>query len=118
VDKEQYAIRQEVDSNIAKQKLIQDLDNEKIRQELEELKRQSNAYLRAQHQFTQSFAQASGQFMNRVVMPTVATVSKPFVAKTSDEGSSSNTQQDQGATTGAQVFTFGGPHNLGAKAAS
>ena len=114
VDKEQYAIRQEVDSNIAKQKLIQDLQNEKIRQELEELKRQSNAYLRAQHQFTQSFSEASGQFINRVVMPAMATVSKPFMGKSSNEGDSSS----EPPSAGAQVYAFGGHPNLGAKVAS
>jgi hypothetical protein len=118
VDKEQYAIRQEVDSNIAKQKLIQDLENEKIRQELEELKRQSNAYLRAQHQFTQSFSEASGQFVNRVVMPAMATVSKPFTSKSSNGGDSSTESSTKPSAAGAQVYAFGGHPNLGAKAAS
>jgi hypothetical protein len=114
VDKEQYAIRQEADSTITKQKLIQDLENEKIRQELEELRRQSNAYLRAQHQFTQSFSAASGQFVNRVVMPAMATVSKPFTAKSSNEGESST----EPSSSGAKVYAFGGYPDLGAKAAS
>ena len=117
VDKEQYAIRQEMDSNVTKQKLIQDLDNEKIRQELEELRRQSNAYLRAQHQFTQSFTQASGQFVNRVVMPAMATVSKPFTAKASNEADSSTASSSE-STSGAQVYAFGVHNSLGAKAAS
>jgi len=112
IDKEQYAIRQEMDSSVTKQKLIQDLENEKIRQELEELKRQSNAYLRAQHQFTQSFSAASGQFVNRVVMPAMATVSKPFTGKSSNEGDATE------PATSAKVYTFGGYNNLGAKAAS
>ena len=117
VDKEQYAVRQEVDSNVTKQKLIQDLENEKIRQELEELKRQSNAYLRAQHQFTQSFSQASGQFVNRVVMPAMATVSKPFAAKSSNEANVSTASSSESAV-GAKVYPFGISPDLGAKAAS
>jgi len=115
VDKEQFATRQEYDSLVTKQKLTQDLENEHLRQELEELKRQSNAYLRAQHQFTQSFSQASGQFVNRVVMPAMATVSKPFAAKSSHESDSSNTEQ---VSPGAKVYAFGNSHDLGAKAVS
>jgi hypothetical protein len=114
VDKEQYAIRQEVDSAVIKQKLTQDLENEKIRQELEELKRQSNSYLRAQHQFTQSFSQASGHFVNRVVMPAMATVSKPFTTKSSNEAESST----EPSSAGAKVYAFAGHPDFGAKAAS
>lgn len=116
LDKERYAKRQEYDSLVVKQKLTQDLENERLRQELEELKRQSSAYLRAQHQFTQSFSQASSQFVNRVVMPAMSTVSKPFAAKTSNE--SQPAEQGQVANEGAKVFDFGGAHGLGVKAAS
>jgi len=117
VDKEQYAIRQEMDSNVVKQKLIQDMENERIRQELEELKRQSNAYLRAQHQFKQSFTQASGQFVNRVVMPAMATVSKPFVSKSSNEANLSTASSSESAS-GAKVYPFSITPDFGAKAAS
>jgi hypothetical protein len=116
LDKEQYAVRQEADSNIVKQKITQDLENERLRQELEELKRQSSAYLRAQHQFTQGFSQASGLFMNRVVMPAMATVSKPFVAKTTDASRSET--QGQAQTEGSKAFDFASNPSLGAKAAS
>ena len=116
LDKERFAKRQEFDSLVIKQKLMQDLENETLRQELEELKRQSSVYLRAQHQFTQGFSQAGTQFVNRVVMPAMSTVSKPFAAKTNNESN----LEDQGhaATGGAKVFDFGGAHGLGAKAAS
>ena len=116
VDKEQFAKRQEYDSLVVKQRLTQDLENEHLRQELEELKRRSSSYLRAQHQFTQTFAQASGQFMNRVVMPAMETVSKPFSAKTENE--SKAPEQIHSTNESAKVFEFGGIHGLGAKAAS
>lgn len=116
LDKERYAKRQEYDSLVVKQKITQDLENEKLRQELEELKRQSSAYLRAQHQFTQSFSQAGSQFVNRVVMPAMSTVSKPFTVKTANE--SKPEEQGHAASEGAKVFDFGGNHGLGVKAAS
>lgn len=114
--KEQFAKRQEYDSLVVKQRLTQDLENEHLRQELEELKRQNSAYLRAQHQFTQTFAQAGDQFMNRVVMPAVTTVAKPFAAKTSDDIKVA--EQVRAVNEGAKVFDFGGAHGLGVKAAS
>jgi type II secretory pathway component HofQ len=115
-DREQFAKRQEYDSLVVKQKLTQDLENEHLRQELEELKRSSSAYLRAQHQFTQTFAQTSGQFMNRVVMPAMETVSKPFSAKSADDGKAP--EQVHSTNKSAKVFEFGSIHGLGAKAAS
>jgi hypothetical protein len=115
-DKEQFAKRQEYDSLVVKQKLTQDLENEHLRRELEELKRQSSAYLRAQHQFTQTVAQASGQFMNRVVTPAMESVSKPFSGKT--ENDSKAPEQVHSTNESAKVFEFGGIHGLGAKAAS
>jgi hypothetical protein len=116
VDKEQFAKRQEYDSLLVKQKLTQDLENEHLRQELEELKRRSSSYLRAQYQFTQTFAQASGQFMNRVVMPAMETVSKPFSVKSADD--SKAPEQIHSTNESAKVFEFGGIHGLGVKAAS
>ena len=107
--KEQFAKRQEYDSLVVQQKLTQDLANEKLRQELNELKRQANAYARAQHQFTQTFSQAANQFVNRVVVPTVNVASKPFTAGHSQEAN---------GTPSAKVFNFGGPMDMGAKAAS
>jgi uncharacterized glyoxalase superfamily metalloenzyme YdcJ len=100
---------------VVKQKLTQDLENEKLRQELEELKRQSNAYLRAQHQFTQGFSNATGQFVQRVVVPTVNIATKAFTPGSAQAGSQST--QDEKATS-AKVFPFAGPMDLGAKAAS
>lgn len=122
-DKERLATRQEYDSMVVKQKLMQDLENEKLRQELEELKRQSNAYLRAQHQFTQSFSNAAGQFVNHVVVPTVNLATKPFTQDSSQTGSQAGAQStSQGApdekTSSAKVFPFAGPMDLGGRAAS
>lgn len=114
--KEQFAKRQEYDSLVVKQKLMQDLENEHLRQELEELKRQNSAYLRAQHQFTQTFTQAGDQFMSRVVMPAMTTVAKPFAAKTIDGGKMA--EQGCAVNEGAKVFDFGGAHGLEVKAAS
>jgi hypothetical protein len=115
VDKERYATRQEYDSMVVRQKLTQDLENEKLRQELEELKRQSSAYLRAQHQFTQGFSNATGQFVQRVVVPTVNIATKAFTpsnAQTTNQGGPDE------KSASAKVFPFAGPIDLGAKAAS
>jgi Domain of unknown function (DUF4407) len=114
-DKERYAARQEYDSLVVKQKLTQDFENEKLRQELEELKRQSSAYLRAQHQFTQGFSNAAGQFVHRVVVPTVNFASKPF-ATSNSQATTQSTPDEK--TAHAKVFPFAGPMDLGAKAAS
>jgi ABC-type oligopeptide transport system ATPase subunit len=114
-DKERYAARQEYDSLVVKQKLTQDFENEKLRQELEELKRQSSAYLRAQHQFTQGFSNAAGQFVHRVVVPTVNFASKPFTTGNSQAATQSAPDEK---TAHAKVFPFAGPMDLGAKAAS
>jgi hypothetical protein len=100
---------------VVKQKLTQDLENEKLRQELEELKRQSNAYLRAQHQFTQGFSSAAGQFVQRVVVPTVNIATKTFTpsnAQTTSQGAPDE------KSSSAKVFPFTGSMDLGAKAAS
>jgi hypothetical protein len=113
MDKEQFAKRQEYDSSLVKQKITQDTENERLRQELETLKRQSSAYLKAQHQFTQTFSQAGNQFMNRVVTPTMSTVSKPFTAKSVDD--SKKTEQGHAAKEGAKVFDFGGINGLSAE---
>jgi hypothetical protein len=100
---------------VVKQKLTQDLENEKLRQELEELKRQSNAYLRAQHQFTQGFSNDTGQFVQRVVVPTVNIATKAF-SPGNAQTSSQSTQDEKSTST--KVFPFAGPMDLGAKAAS
>ena len=114
-DKERYAARQEYDSLVVKQKLTQDFENEKLRQELEELKRQSSAYLRAQHQFTQGFSSAAGQFVHRVVVPTVNFASKPFAAGNTQATTQSTPDEK---ASNAKVFPFAGQMDLGAKAAS
>ena len=103
VDKVRFAARQEYDATVIKQKITQDLENERLRQELAELKRQSSAYLRTQHQFAQSFSNAASQFM------------QPFAA--SNIHTSSQAAPD-GKSASANVFPFAGPINLGAKAAS
>lgn len=117
--KEQFSKRQEFDSQVVQQKLMQDLENEKLRQELNELKRQANAYARAQHQFTQSFTQAANQFVNRVVVPTVNVAGKAFTTGHSPShwGVSSPSVAGEN-TAGAKVFHFSGPIDMGAKAAS
>jgi hypothetical protein len=101
---------------VIKQKLTQDLENEYLRQELETVKRQNNPYFRAQQQFTQSVSQAGGQFMNHVVMPAMATVSKPFTVKTSDVGKPE--ERKQSASAGASIFDFSSTSSPGVKAAS
>lgn len=118
VDREQFSKRQEYDSLVVKQKLTQDLENERLRQELEELKRQASPYLRAQHQVVQTFSQAGGQFMDRVVMPAMATMNKPFADKVADEGKSPEHVQVRAANESATVFDFVSAHGLGVKARS
>jgi hypothetical protein len=114
VDKEQFAKRQEFDSQVVKQKLTQDLENEHLRYELEELRRQSSSYLRAQHQFTQSFAQASNQFMQRVVTPVMSTVNQTVTAtNTKPTNENKPTEQVYATNSSANVFEFGGVHGLG-----
>lgn len=115
VEKEQFANRQEFDSQVVKQKIMQDLENEQLRQELNELKRQTSAYARAQHQFTQSFAHATDQFVHRVVVPTVNMAVKPFATSTI-QTTSTSVPEDQSA--GAKVLKFGDPIDHGVKAAS
>ena len=115
--KEQQAARQEYDSLIVKQKITQDLENETLRQELDELKRQSSAYARAQHQFSQTFQHAAGQFMSRVVTPTMAMANKPFSPK-SMESAEKLDQQHDSSNTEAKIFHFGGSSDIGIKAAS
>lgn len=118
VDKEQFSKRQEYDSLVVKQKLTQDLENEHLRQELEELKRQASAYLRAQHQVTQTLSQASGQFMDRVVMPAMTTMSKPFAAKFAGDGKPPEKVHANAANESSAVIDFGGTSGVGVKASS
>lgn len=114
-EKQRYAKRQAYDSQVVREKIAQDLENEKLRQELDEFKRQHSAYQRAQHQFTQGFSNAAGQFMNRIVVPTVNMASKPFAANPSPaQGQASHDHK----SADANVFPFTGPADLGAKAAS
>jgi hypothetical protein len=115
IDKERFAARQDFDSVVVKKKLTQDLENEKLRQEFEELKRQSSSYLRAQHQFTQGFSNMTGQFINRVVVPTVNIASKPF-APNSPQATNSEVPNEK--SNSAKVFPFAGQMDLGSKAAS
>jgi hypothetical protein len=114
--KEQQAERQGYDSLMVKQKITQDLENETLRQELDELKRQSSAYARAQHHFSQTFQQAAGQFMNRVVTPTMAMANKSFAAKP-EEGADKAAQHDDTSNTHAQIYPFSNAADLGVKAA-
>ena len=121
MDKERFATRQEYDSLVLKQKLTQDLENEQLRQKLEELKRQSSAYLRAQHQFTQGFSAATGQFVNRVVVPTVDMASKPFAnsgPQANSHGAQDVKASQEEKSAGAKVFPFAGAMDLETKAAS
>jgi hypothetical protein len=115
--KEQQAERQGYDSLIVKQKITQDLENETLRQELDELKRQSSAYARAQHHFSQTFQQAAGQFMSRVVTPTMAMANKSFAAKP-EEGADKPIQHDDTSNMQAKVYPFGNAADLGVKAAT
>ena len=75
VTKDQQAELQERDLAMTKHKIVQDIANQKLRQELDELKRQNSAYGRLQSQMNYTFTQAADQFMNKVVTPTVAVAS-------------------------------------------
>ena len=108
VRKEQFSLEQEYESRIGYQKVAQDLEKEKLRTELEELKRKNSTYGRMQQQFTYGFNQASTQFVNRVVIPVTAMATKPFTAsmQSANETSSAPTH-----TT--KVVDLGGNYGMG-----
>jgi hypothetical protein len=54
--------------------------------------------------------------MSRVIVPAMGTVSKPFSAKSADDGKAP--EQVHSTNKSAKVFEFGSIHGLGAKAAS
>jgi hypothetical protein len=68
-----------------------------------------------QHQFTQGFSNAAGQFVQRVVVPTVNIATKTFTPTNTQTAVQS--AQDEKSSS-AKVFPFTGSMDLGAKAAS
>jgi hypothetical protein len=115
VIKGQQAELQELDLSMTKQKIVHDIANQKLRQELDELKRQSSMYGRLQNQASYTYTQVADQFMNKVVTPTVAVANsalngsfaKPSIANTSQTESNS-----------ARVFNFDPNSQTQLKAAS
>jgi hypothetical protein len=142
IRKEQYSVEQAFDSKISYQKVAQDLEKEKLRSELEEIKRKNSAYGRMQQQFSDGFNQASHQFINRVVMPVTTMAHKPFgatvfrtsegsvnpvstvstvstasnVAANASASPTSNTTEQ--AASSSKSINFGYGFDMGAKAAS
>ena len=103
VTKDQQAELQERDLSMTKHKIVHDIANQKLRQELDELKRQNSAYGRLQNQMNYTFTQAADQFMNKVVTPTVAVASSAI----SDAfAKPSNPNAIQTESNSARVFNF------------
>jgi hypothetical protein len=103
VMKNQQAELQERDLAMTKHKIVHDIANQKLRQELDELKRQSSMYGRLQNQASYTYAQVADQFMNKVVTPTVAVASS---ALNSAFAKPSNASTSQTESNSARVFNF------------
>jgi hypothetical protein len=103
VTKDQQAELQERDLSMTKHKIVHDIANQKLRQELDELKRQNSAYGRLQNQMNYTFTQAADQFMNKVVTPTVAVASS---AMSDAFAKPSNPNVIQTESNSARVFNF------------
>jgi hypothetical protein len=101
--KDQQAELQERDLAIIKQKIVHDIANQKLRQELDELKRQSSMYGRLQNQVSYSYTHVADQFMNKVVTPTVAVASGALNGAFA-KPSNPNASQTEGNS--ARVFNF------------
>jgi hypothetical protein len=101
VIKGQQAELQELDLSMTKQKIVYDIANQKLRQELDELKRQNSMYGRLQNQVSYSYTHVADQFMNKVVTPTVA------VASSALNGSFAKpTNPSKAEGNSARVFNF------------
>ena len=103
VTKDQQAELQERDLSMTKHKVVYDIANQKLRQELDELKRQNSAYGRLQNQMNYTFTQAADQFMNKVVTPTVA-VASSAISDAFTKPSNPNAIQTE--SNSARVFNF------------
>jgi hypothetical protein len=113
VIKGQQAELQELDLSMTKQKIVHDIANQKLRQELDELKRQSSMYGRLQNQASYTYTQVADQFMNKVVTPTVA------VASSALNGSFAKpTNPSKAEGNSARVFNFDPNAQTQLKAAS
>jgi hypothetical protein len=113
VIKGQQAELQELDLSMTKQKIVYDIANQKLRQELDELKRQNSMYGRLQNQVSYSYTHVADQFMNKVVTPTVA------VASSALNGSFAKpTNPSKAEGNSARVFNFDPNSQTQLKAAS
>lgn len=111
--KDQQAELQERDLAMTKHKIVHDIANQKLRYELDELKRQGSTYGRLQNRVSYSYAQVADQFMNKVVTPTVA------VANSALNGSFAKpTNASQAGGNSARVFNFDPNSQTQLKAAS
>jgi hypothetical protein len=101
VMKDQQAELQERDLAITKQKIVHDIANQKLRQELDEMKRQSSMYGRLQNQVSYSYTHVADQFMNKVVSPTVAVASGALNSAFAKPATASQAEGNS-----ARVFNF------------
>jgi hypothetical protein len=113
VMKDQQAELQERDLAITKQKIVHDIANQKLRQELDEMKRQSSMYGRLQNQVSYSYTHVADQFMNKVVTPTVAVASGTLNSAFTKPATASQTEGNS-----ARVFNFDPNMQTQLKAAS
>jgi hypothetical protein len=115
VIKGQQAELQELDLSMTKQKIVYDIANQKLRQELDELKRQNSMYGRLQNQVSYSYTHVADQFMNKVVTPSVAAASGVFGGAFTKP---SNAQATNTESNSARVFNFDPSAQTQLKAAS
>ncbi len=80
---------------------MHDIANQKLRQELDEMKRQSSMYGRLQNQVSYSYTHVADQFMNKVVTPTVAVASGALNGAFNKPASPNNAEGNS-----ARVFNF------------
>ena len=113
VIKDQQAELQELDLSMTKQKIVYDIANQKLRQELDELKRQNSMYGRLQNQVSYSYTQVADQFMNKVVTPTVAVANSALNGAFAKPASPIQTESNS-----ARVFNFDPNAQTQLKAAS
>jgi hypothetical protein len=113
VIKDQQAELQELDLSMTKQKIVYDIANQKLRQELDELKRQNSMYGRLQNQVSYSYAHVADQFMNKVVTPTVAVASSALNSAFTKPATASQVESNS-----ARVFNFDPNAQAQLKAAS
>lgn len=103
VMKDQQAELQERDLAITKEKIVHDIANQKLRQELDELKRQNSMYGRLQNQVNYSYTHVADQFMTKVVTPTVAAAGGAFNGVFTKPSNAYGTNTEANS---ARVFNF------------